>query len=338
METTKTVLPTLDRILSLLDDKYYLTYIDYNDNLNDNSEMLQRFLTDGNSDSYYDDNDALYDYKHDSVIEIIKDLKNSIQNEYELTDEEIDNLYKKYEDDIYDAIYDRDNSEPLRDLLNNTSSQVIFYDTGFEVPEIDYYDSSDKEVKKTRIEIKKHLKLKTNVWDKDIEDMIKDASYGGKLVVYFQKDIEDFFVDDTDNDYKQIKFINPVMAIIDIYNGSGGDCSLDGAKFTLPFERSNLFLDKSIKYNYTYAVCGMGSDWCDATNIELKTKPLKGNVQIIDSDISMNINKDKEYNKVFKSGGCSIGDMDMSRHRKITYINNYPCGSRCNDCGTFWVD
>ena len=41
------------------------------------------------------------------------------------------------------------------------------------------------------------------------------------------------------------------------------------------------------------------------------------------------------------SGGYAyrwFGDMNISRHKETPYRNDYPCGSRCEDCGTFWID
>ena len=37
-------------------------------------------------------------------------------------------------------------------------------------------------------------------------------------------------------------------------------------------------------------------------------------------------------------GECTSGDMDMNRHGKKEYINNFPCRYRCLKCGTFWFD
>ena len=48
--------------------------------------------------------------------------------------------------------------------------------------------------------------------------------------------------------------------------------------------------------------------------------------------------REAELNKVFREGGCTRGDMDMSRHRDVTYVNEIPCGWHCPHCGTFWID
>ena len=47
---------------------------------------------------------------------------------------------------------------------------------------------------------------------------------------------------------------------------------------------------------------------------------------------------DEKCDRVYASGGCTAGDMNMLRHRDVYYINNYPCGNKCPHCGTFWID
>lgn len=39
-----------------------------------------------------------------------------------------------------------------------------------------------------------------------------------------------------------------------------------------------------------------------------------------------------------KTRGCTFGDMNYSRHADKEYINDFPCGSKCKKCGTFWID
>ena len=48
--------------------------------------------------------------------------------------------------------------------------------------------------------------------------------------------------------------------------------------------------------------------------------------------------QEAEYVKTFRKGGCTAGDINISRHRDVYYINDYPCGHKCPHCGTFWVD
>jgi hypothetical protein len=81
----------------------------------------------------------------------------------------------------------------------------------------------------------------------------------------------------------------------------------------------------------------MTDDWCSSTSFEFGYKEPKKKIEM-KSDLADIQKKNEEYEKVFKAGGCSSGDMNITRHRKTTYINNYPCGTRCGQCGTFWID
>lgn len=48
--------------------------------------------------------------------------------------------------------------------------------------------------------------------------------------------------------------------------------------------------------------------------------------------------ENKKYDLIFEQGKCSSGDMNINRHRAVMYVNDFPCGSKCTDCGTFWID
>lgn len=218
-------------------------------------------------------------------------------------------------------------------LLSNTGDIILFYETGIET---NGYGQTLTDYKNEVKQIKKFLKIKLSdkTDDKAILSMIYDASYGGQFVIYFTIGIKEFI----ENKKNCIKFGKNVhIAIIDTSGGSGGDCFVKGVEFTVPFDREKITYENSIKYNYSFAVCGMTSDWCDDTQYEFidkKTKILpteKSKIKII-------AERDAAYDKVFKSGKCSFGDMDMNRHRNVTYINDYPCGNKCKDCGTFWID
>ena len=84
---------------------------------------------------------------------------------------------------------------------------------------------------------------------------------------------------------------------------------------------------------------GMCGDWLNkcATPI-LSVEPLKKKKTLKKSKISEDRKRKAEYDAAFKAGGCTPGDMDITRHRDVYYDNTFPCGMRCPHCGTFWVD
>jgi len=102
---------------------------------------------------------------------------------------------------------------------------------------------------------------------------------GGRLAVYFQYDLADYLEILKPNGNNIIKFTNASVAIIDTLNGSGADCFLPKHSFDLPLNRENLFYERAVHYNYTYQVCGMDSDWCDSTVVELGHDPALAKMQ-----------------------------------------------------------
>ena len=51
------------------------------------------------------------------------------------------------------------------------------------------------------------------------------------------------------------------------------------------------------------------------------------------------LEREKELAEHYKkTGKCTFGDMNYSRHKNTSYRNDFPCGTKCADCGTFWID
>ena len=114
-------------------------------------------------------------------------------------------------------------------------------------------------------------------------------------------------------DFKTIHFHGDVVvAVADSHNGSGFDTTLP-LDITLPFNRDNLFVDSQVHYSYASEVCGMCHDWCDSTQWELGTQPIKKSIK--SSKMAAHIQQEAKYTATFKAGGCSAGDMNMNRHR-----------------------
>ena len=310
-----------------------LHYVDYSDDLDEQMPLLQRCIDDNSLCPFYEESSDWFMDDHYAMDEILKELKSDIANEFEIDEDDVDTIIDENFTDIQEIVWDRDDSTVESDLLRNTSSIVMNYNTGLEVPS-DSWNWTDKEISRQVKLIKAHLKIKTTDkrFDSDIEMMVRQASYGGELVVYFRAKIEDV----VGIDKKSVKFTDPVIAIINTCNGSGDDCSLQGHSCNFEWDNTMLTIDKTIKYNYTYSVCGMSSDWCDSTIFEFHNR--RG-VKVGDKNsISAIRLENAKYDKTFKDGGCTTGDMDINRHRNTEYINSYPCGNKCKDCGTFWID
>ncbi len=326
MSETKSTI-TVEQIIALLPETVSLYYVDYRDDLSERLNEVQ--------DAIHGDPEGLDDIFMDwdtweAIKYVLDELKSDMQREFDIDENEAKELIDDFDDELRDAIYNRDDSTPLKDLIRNTGEQIFFYDTGAHIG--GYTDDLKERIK----DVKRALNIPQKNKDHDnyIEDMCCNAGYGGRLVVYFRDDLESWIhLDESKN---IIHFSNDVhIAIIDNLNGSGGDTSISYS-FSLPFNRKNLFLDKTISYSYTYDVCGMVGDWCRSTEVTLLNKKTKKKAKI--STVNDHIEREKILDATYKSGKCTHGDIKFGRHRNVTYINNYPCGNKCLDCGTFWID
>jgi len=324
---------TLEKVFDTMDKKYYLTYVDYRDSLDDSLESIQKCINEQCMDSLYEKTDEWFnDQEWDSISEITKELEANLEEEF--GEEQVDAFFYEKEDWIRDEIYNRNNSTPFDDLLRNTSDPIMFYDLCVDIDECGY----DSHMVEDNIRvIKKALGIpqKNKEYDRQLDIMIQQASYGGRLVIYFRGDIKEMI---NSSQYNTIQFANPMIAVIDTYNGSGDNTDIQGITVTLPYNPENVFLDKLIKYNYTYEVCGMIESWCDTTCVKFISKKYRKPKEQKQSGLYAEIEQDEKYKATYKAGKCTFGDMDYNRHRNKKYINEYPCGTHCMDCGTFWID
>ena len=291
--------------------------------------------------------------KEDGIVDVEGEIyMSNIDHESDLRDQTFCNLFEEFEDEIvkaYEKEYDEDVIEDvfkdeywydaletnlITDInikaLLGRSEEVFFYIMNVDIG--DMYEDIEERIK----DVKKAFGITSKEYDEQINEMCLNAGYGGVLEIYFKLPLNEILELDG---VTHIEFDNPVVAIVDHFNGSGHDTWLPGFKIKLPFNRELLNLCRTASYSYTYDVCGMYSDWCSQTDVELLTE--EGKVEIVEVDrnvVREHLVQEDRYKKVFKSGKCTFGDMNMSRHRSITYINDYPCGSKCNDCSTFWID
>lgn len=335
---------TLDVLKDMLPTTTSLVYVDRNESLDGHEKLIQKAIHTNKYDALYEEMSEWYpDTEWESISTYLKDLRLELESKFDLDEEAAQQIIDDNQESLQETIYERCNDDTLSDLMRNSSKLIYFYDTGYDVNG-DSWGWGEKEVIAERQRIKKVLKIRgTDAYDHRIEQMILQASYGGDLVIYF-RDSPDFLIGEADevthvrSDYRAIKFKDLEIAIINTSNGSGDNCTLDDHEVILQFVRGNVFIDKCINYNYSYDVCGMVESWCDNTVVHLIEKPIRSAGKIEPSDFVSAIERQELLTETFSNGSCTTGDMDMKRHRSVTYVNSYPCGNRCKDCGTFWVD
>lgn len=253
---------TLETVKSYLNKKYNLVCIEQRDRFEDKEELklVQKsiqeqdwfFIEESQEDWLMDARDQGYDYA-------IDELANEVAKGENISVDDVKSFLETDDGhEIQDIIYERDESNPVLDLCRNTGEIVFFYDTGMEVYDVALDEESKDEVVKG---IKDTFSITDDSHDKYIYIMLSE-SQGGQLVVYFTSKIEPMMEVQGMN---RVEFKNAHIAIVDHQNGSGDSMELEGVKFSLPFDPKNLFIDRCIKYNYTYEVCGMDDSWCAST-------------------------------------------------------------------------
>lgn len=309
-----------------------LNYVDYSDDL-DGHEALQEQCIRQNS--LIPLMEQAQEWFSGQEIEILHEYLTEIEKAMALDGRAEE--YGRRRDDIQDLLYERNDTDPSDDLISHSSVTNLFYSLGVEIEGYCYGSCTRGESEEMACyRIRRALKLKKGQYDGRILELVQNASYGGELRIYFNAMFNKLVTDDNGNDFKTIRFHGDVaVAVADSRNGSGYDITLP-IDITLPFIRDNLFVDSEVHYSYASEVCGMSNDWCDSTKWETGMKPMKKTIR--KSAMAEHKEQEARYEKTFREGGCTFGDMSHKRHRDTFYINSFPCGSKCPHCGTFWID
>lgn len=312
-----------------------LHYVDYSDDLSGHTDLLEETLRQNCLDPIYEKvNDWWID--SDSTSSYIEDIQQALDKEdYELSDDD--------KDDIRDWLHENDTSDPTKELLGNTGKLTMFYSLGLEVDgysEAGFFSPSVRYSSEAQEAYKIRRKLGIQKGTKEaelIDSIVANASYGGELRIYFSLSLEDALSAESDKDFKQIQFKGRYAIAVYHSNGSG-DFEYMEIDRTFPFTRDNLFTSDADKYSLE-SCFGMCGDWLDKTTSPvMSVEPLRRKAKIAKSKSAVIHAREAEYKRVFKAGGCTAGDMDINRHRDVTYSNDVPCGSRCPHCRTFWID
>jgi hypothetical protein len=118
MDTKKE--PDMDMVKGLMDKTYSLTYIDYDENLDKRTAAIAECLEARNGNALIEDVEERYSLQmEESVVDIMEDLKKDLAG-MGYKKWEAEKFFEENEDGIKEAIYSRDNSDPLKDLQRNT--------------------------------------------------------------------------------------------------------------------------------------------------------------------------------------------------------------------------
>ena len=112
---------TMEFVKSLMDKSYTLVWVDYNDNLDNCRDTIQKCLEERSCESLWEKVDEWYgDAEWEAVREIVSKLKDECICFHDFGEEKVDKFFQEHEDEIREEIYDRNDSDTLKELLKNT--------------------------------------------------------------------------------------------------------------------------------------------------------------------------------------------------------------------------
>lgn len=309
-----------------------LYYVDYCDSLDGHEKLQEQCIR---QNSFLPLDMQTQEWYFEQEIEILHEYLTEIKGKMILDGNAEE--YVKHEEDIKELLYERNDTDPSDDLISNSSVTNMFYSLGVEIAGYAERTSTREESHAMSCyKIRRALKLKKGQFEEQIKELVDNATYGGELRIYFNAMFNKLITGDNGNDFKTIRFHGDVIvAIADSHNGSGYHVEIP-LDITLPFRRENLFVDSEIHYSYANEICGMVNSWCNSTKWETGMKPIKASIG--KSLMTQHQRQEARYEKAFREGRCTFGDMNYKRHRNMYYIDSFPCGSKCPHCGTFWID
>lgn len=309
-----------------------LFYVDYRENLDDHEDLQERCIRQNSLGPLEEQIREWYDeQEHDNLQGYLADIKMKMEADGKSAE------YAQHEESMKDLLYERNDTDPADELIDNSAVTNMFYSLGVEIEGYVYGSNARGESEAMSLhKIRRAVRLKKGQFEDELRELLGNAPYGGELRIYFNAIFSRLLTHDNGNDFKRIRFHGDVIiAIVDSRNGSGHHVSLP-TDITLPFRRENLFVDSQVHYSYANEICGMLNSWCDSTRWETGMKPLKSTLR--KSRMSGHQKQEALYAKRFREGRCTFGDMNHTRHRDTYYINSFPCGTKCPHCGTFWID
>lgn len=215
-----------DATVAELKERYDLVYIDYRDELSD--EDVQNLLN-GEVDKV---EERLEEYTSENrhrgaeyeVEQLLTDEQRELLEEHDL-------LY-----DLQDEIKDRDESDPIRDMLRNTPQKLMTVDLDHEVP--DYTLREDDEFEQILADIAEAAGIELAANRDALAEMVGNASYGGRLMVIWYGDAEAAI------GATKATWTDPSLLVYNGWNGSGFDGEVKGS-VTRDLKAGDIVLDST---------------------------------------------------------------------------------------------
>jgi hypothetical protein len=296
-----------------------LIYIDYRDVLS--ADDIQEVIKNG----YLENDMWMNDAQYDSIYE----LKNRCEEELEgEMSEEAEEVFKEW-------CFEHDTSNPLKDLLKNSGSHLFFVET-------EDYSEENTDTETVQRQIKEFSKkyAKNEEQAKEIRYVMNEQFYASPVSFYFYADVEDVY--ETVQNAKDDEYITingAYFSTIDRVQGSNWLGNEGCFKIAVTKKQfiDTVFLDKAKGNGYSWDEIAGQTGYDEAS---VYSGEVKADTTIINAKVSDDILRERRLQENWdKTKKCTFGDMKWERHTgEKAYSNNYPCGNKCEDCGTFWID
>lgn len=313
---------TLQFFIDKLDKRYDLSYVDYRDSLDENLNLVQEAIRDGNMDKIYDEASTWY---HEQEWDSANEYASQCLSQNDATDEEVE----EHTDNLRDEVFNRNEGNPVKDLLKNTSDQFMYYECGFYVEE-QPWSLSQKDFESYCKKIAKYAKIDYQENKKAIKELLANASYGGTLV-YFWVDNPEPYINDK---IKHIEFKDGCLALIDRYYGSGYDIQVKGTA-RYKYDSTIIYLDDCAGgYSYGRDVCGLIKSYYTKYNPKLiigrKPRPtpesrFRENSEYITCGNVITDTQYGAYIRPYDEIGTWVGATKEKGHLRTWDIEHFPC-------------
>lgn len=295
-----------------------LYYVDYNDNLNESPEIIQSIIQ-----TWYDRDSEVLDFR---------DINETIQNLImEFFNDEEQDFIRNNDDlwqDIHDYCRDNDTSNPLKDLVYNTSNQLILADLDF------FFDYSS--AREDRHEtIKEFLK---RIWQptdnkkliEEIDNILVDCWYGWHAYILIQNNWDEFLYKKEEN----ISFTKDVsLCIINttLWAWRYWEVSFPNE---IIISRKNLSMDSMERYWVCEVFWSMNEDM--DSNYELTNN--KVTIEFESEAIAKQEQEAKRKEQYNKTWCAWVWCSNFSYHTTQYQNSPWSCGNKCIHCWRLYID
>lgn len=252
-----------------------LYYVDYRENLDSHDDLQEQCIRRNSLGPLEEQILEWYaDQEHGNLQGYLSEIRNEMEADGKSAE------YIRHEEKIKDLLYERNNTDPAEELIDNSAVTNMFYSLGVEIEGYVYGGCGRGESETVSLhKIRRALQLKEGLFTDELHELLVNAPYGGELRIYFNAIFSRLITGDTAHDFKRIRFYGGVIvAIVDSRNGAGYHVSLQ-TDITLPFYRDNLFVDSQVHYSYANEICGLLNSWCDSTRWETGMMSLEVTLQ-----------------------------------------------------------